>query len=170
MSGHRVGWRGSVRERFYQRHEPEPNSGCWLWTGSVDSSGYGTFRDGRVRGAHRVAWELHVGSIPAGLCVLHRCDNPSCVNPDHLFLGTRADNNADKMRKGRDRYAFGPNLAKGSPGVRNGRAKLDEDAVRRMRELWERGGLTLDDLGARFGVGASVAFRVVHRQSWRHVA
>lgn len=83
---------------------------CWIWTGST-SEGYGQINvgggDGRHDWAHRVSWEIHHGPIPDGLWVLHRCDNPSCVRPDHLFLGTVADNNRDMIAKGRHRSPSG---------------------------------------------------------------
>ena len=88
---------------------PEPMSGCWLWTACVDADGYGQIALG-TRGkkrerAHRVAWELYRGPIPDGLQVNHSCDNPYCVNPDHLHLGTNISNNAEKVA--RDRSTFG---------------------------------------------------------------
>lgn len=93
-------------ERFMSRVEPEPNTGCWLWTGPSNSKGYGKTTHGfmpsgagRIVLAHRMAWIIRFGSIPDGLCVLHRCDNPPCVNTDHLFLGTQGDNSTDKARK-----------------------------------------------------------------------
>ena len=94
--------------RFWDRKVVSP-TGCWEWAGARDKDGYGQTppldgRSGAVR-AHRLAWTLTNGPIPKGLLVCHHCDNPACINPDHLWLGTSTDNNRDRERKGRGRYA-----------------------------------------------------------------
>lgn len=92
-------------ERFWKHVGERPEIGCWLWIGKRTHDGYGQIRLGGGQGthvmAHRVSWELHFGEITNGLLVLHRCDTPSCVRPDHLFLGTHRDNTQDSIQKGR---------------------------------------------------------------------
>lgn len=103
----RAGYAGTLQERFEKKYEPIPEAGCWIWTGSVMKNGYGHFQVGKSRKthklapAHRVSYELNIGSIPEGMCVLHKCDVPACVNPYHLFLGTYKDNAMDMAAKGR---------------------------------------------------------------------
>lgn len=93
---------GTWGDRFDANVIPEPMSGCHIWVAGVNQDGYGSIRcDGIRKRAHRVAWERVHGEVPDGLWVLHRCDNPSCVNPSHLFLGTAKDNAVDMARKGR---------------------------------------------------------------------
>jgi hypothetical protein len=92
----------TVMERMDFYTHPEPNSGCHLWIGAVKDTGYGKLCfGGKTHSAPRLAWELTKGKIPKGLWVLHRCDTPACVNPDHLFLGTHVDNMEDMKIKGR---------------------------------------------------------------------
>ena len=96
------------KQRFMDKVSPEPNSGCWLWAAHTNHKGYGRFARG-PRGAgmitaHRASYEIYTGPISTGAHVLHHCDNPSCVNPEHLWVGSNQDNVDDKMRKKRYRY------------------------------------------------------------------
>ena len=102
----------AVDDRLLDSCVPEPNTGCWLWMGAVNSRGYGYIRIAtKTKKAHRVSYEQFVGEIPDGLFVLHHCDQPGCINPDHLWLGTDADNNADMRSKGRAVYVNGNRVA-----------------------------------------------------------
>ena len=91
-----------LMHRFEDRYMPEPNSGCWLWTGATDTFGYGRLRYGKIfLLTHRLSYRIHCGPIPEGMSVLHSCDIPCCVNPDHLRLGTPSDNTSDMMKRNR---------------------------------------------------------------------
>ena len=126
-----------VPGRFWPK-VAKSGDGCWLWTAHRTALGYGRFNlRGKVTKAHRVSWELTNGPIPHGLCVLHKCDNPPCVRPDHLFLGTIADNQADMAQKGRSFLKQHPECA--LRGERSGMAKLTAAQARRMRERYASG-------------------------------
>jgi Autographiviridae endonuclease len=131
---------------------------CWIWTASVNLHGYGQILyRGRPTRAHRVAYELAYGPIPADMWVLHRCDNRRCVRPDHLWLGTLQDNHADMVNKRRHTF-----------GGRVGNAKLSDAAVVGIRalDLSRRGSLAA--AARQYGVSAATIRRIVNRVSWRH--
>ncbi len=95
-------------ERFDLQYIAVPESGCWLWTGTLSINGYGQFGDNyRTRGAHRVSYEMHKGPIPPGAYILHKCDVKSCVNPEHLYAGSAQDNRDDAERRNRVRHLYG---------------------------------------------------------------
>ncbi|HSS95777.1 MAG TPA: HNH endonuclease signature motif containing protein [Terriglobales bacterium] len=134
---------------------------CHEWRGAKTKGGYPliTFR-GKTRYAHRLALENKIGKLKRGICALHRCDNPPCINPDHLFAGTKKDNSEDMTQKGR----WGNKVM---PGSLNGFARLTEGKVKRMRQMKGRG-RSYREIGLLFGVAASTAGYAV-KYGWRHV-
>jgi len=133
---------------------------CWIWIAYRRRDGYGQMRvGGRMLSAHRVSYELHNGPVPNGLCVLHRCDVPGCVNPTHLFLGTKADNNRDRNAKQRH-----------ASGEQHGSARLSAANVLEIRKLYAAGGVFQRELGKRFGVTTMSISHILSRKRWRHVA
>lgn len=135
---------------------------CWEWTGARSHGGYGKVGyGGRSFGAHRCSWELSWGPIPDGLWVLHKCDNPPCVNPAHLFLGDAAANTQDMLAKGRGG-------GKGAPGESNRRAALTEQQVLEIRLSFASGEGTVE-LSKRFPVTSRYINRIIRGDSWPHV-
>jgi DNA-binding transcriptional regulator YiaG len=133
----------TIRNKLVSKISANPKTGCWEWSAGKFADGYGAiWTSGTVRRAHRVSYEIHCGSIPDGLHVLHRCDNPICINPEHLFLGTNADNAADKTAKGRQ-----------AREARLPQTKLSDDDVRTIRAS---SGATQNELAERYGVDQSL--------------
>ena len=159
--------RKPIAERFWVRVEKTPT--CWLWRGATNSSGYGVMqKDGRRIRAHRFAYELTYGAIPEGLFACHRCDNPLCVRPDHLFLGTPADNAHDMIRKGRHVWfpVDKPAPPRSARGEQHGRAKLTAEQVAEIRRIHASERLSHQKLAERYGINKSTAGRIVRGQLW----
>lgn len=148
-------------ERFEEKYIPEPTTGCWLWNAFINPAGYGHFStnlSGRWKNerAHRASYELFIGPIPDGMCVCHACDTPACVNPDHLFLGTRGDNNTDRGRKGR-----------GRPGK-----KLTPEVVRFIRRNYGpkgKDGYSQEQLARLLGIGQTAVSFVLRGLTHQNV-
>ncbi len=148
----------TLKERFLDKISPDPATGCWLWKAYVDVTGYAVFYVGKKKCVgHRISWALFRGEIPTGLRVCHTCDVRACVNPDHLFLGTAAENSADMKRKGRSCF-----------GDKNPRAKLTTEQVRtiKARLAW---GEKAPVIARRVGVTASNILLIGRGKIWRHV-
>lgn len=156
-----------VRKRFERKFSAEPTSGCWLWEAARHGNGrYGMMWDGHgYASAHRVAWELYRGPIPEGKCVLHKCDNGLCVNPDHLFLGTQADNVQDMICKGRKVVGLAGQHNNHAKGERNGSARYSDEVISAMREDYDTGVKNIAGLARRYSVSESQTRRIVWRQS-----
>lgn len=154
-----------LEERFWQH--VTKSDGCWEWQGKRGVSGYGVicFRN-TLRVASRVSWEIHNGPIPEGLFACHHCDNPLCVNPDHLFLGTNSDNFRDMLAKGRHTFQKHPgqNKGEGHPGVR-----LTEAQVLEIRRLGREGQLFPHEIAMRFPVKTCTVRAILHRKLWKHL-
>lgn len=133
-----------IEEVLAERISPDTETGCFLWTGYKNNVGYGQIEvDGKIWLAHRLSWTVRRGPIPKGLLVLHKCDTPLCVNPEHLFLGTHKDNSADMMQKGR----FNARSLLAASRKRRIR-KLTDDQVREIRVATG----TVKDIARRFGL------------------
>ena len=153
----------SLSARFWAKVARNAPDRCWPWKAQRSTTGYGRFKlKGRPLLAHRMAWEIAHGPVPAGLCVCHTCDVRHCVNPAHLWLGTAADNNADMKAKGRGR---GP-LSENRRGERNPNVKLTTADVIAIREV---DGLHRD-IARRYGVSRALVSMIRSRELWGHLS
>lgn len=159
--------RGNLQERFWAKvKKPTEPNGCWEWRAGTSHNGYGQFETGSGRKdkksvrAHRFSFSLHYAD-PGSLQVLHSCDNRRCVNPDHLFIGTNADNMRDMIAKGRDQ--------KNSPkGERQWNSALTSDDVKMIRRMWADG-VAQVALARQLGVTRHCVYCICHRKSWTHI-
>jgi hypothetical protein len=148
-------------ERFLKRVNIDQETNCWLWTGSViKANWHGQWRNakGAIEPTHRAAWRLFKSPIPEGVCICHRCDNPVCVNPAHLFMGSKSDNARDMWEKGRAR-------PKSSLGENHGMSKLTKEIVKEIRSSKETGAA----LAKRFGITATTVCDIRKRRTWSHI-
>ncbi len=145
----------TVEERFWSKVDKTSKNECWLWTACKHEDGYGLFKyEGKQCYAHRVSYKIEYGSITNGLCVCHSCDNTSCVNPEHLFLGSYKDNTRDAVRKGR--------LAKGE---KQGSSKLTETDIKLIRKDTRPERVIAKD----YDVGGTTIGLIRRKETWKHV-
>lgn len=149
----------SLQSRFESKYTPITESGCWIWLGGTNEHGYGILGLGtRAQGvakAHRVSWTLHNGEIPKGMSILHKCDVPACVNPDHLTVGTLKENSQDMVRKGRCRTPD-------NRGEKASWAKLDCEKVAHIR----RKEMTGIAYAKHYGVSKSAIYQIWAGKNW----
>lgn len=150
-------------DRFWSK--VSKSTGCWLWSGTLQQKGYGTLMvDNERHSVHRIAWTLHFGPIPHRLMVCHSCDVPSCVNPNHLFLGTNSDNMRDAAQKHRLHAQRHPDLYRGD---RNMRATVTAEIVLAIRA--QKGRRSMRALAMEYGVSRSAICHIQQRRVWAHI-
>jgi hypothetical protein len=150
-------------QRFWAKVQIGKPDECWNWQAATCQHGYGRFAFGpRLDSAHRIAMCIVKGSVPEGLCVLHKCDNPACVNPDHLFFGTKKENTHDMVAKGRGNGGS-------MKGSRNPSSKLTEAQVLSIRARYKPRICSERMLAAEFGVSGQAIHQVLKRKKWNHV-
>ena len=152
-----------VKDRFWEKVDKKGPDDCWEWIGARSSKGYGTLGgpNGTTLSSHRVAYELTFGPIPLGKQILHECDNPPCCNPSHLFLGTNRENRLDCVRKGRANSCN--DHTKGSH-----HGFLSAEQIPELRAL-HASGVSLVEIGKRFGVHSTTIWGALHGKTFRHV-
>ena len=148
-------------ERFFQKVYPEPNTGCWLWSGAQHPYGcHGSLNAKYYNGfawAHRFSYFIHNGDFDRTKLVCHKCDVPWCVNPDHLFLGDYVDNNHDSYKKGRS-----------IRGSKHPSSKVTELQIPEIRRLYSEG-ILMRELAIKFNIGEGGIYKIIKRMGWRHI-
>lgn len=149
-----------LQARFWSKVDVQDNHACWNWLAATFTNGYGAFgvTSGKMKTAHRVSYELVHGKIPEGMVVMHTCDNPLCVNPSHLVVGTYQDNTNDMVSKSRQ-----------AKGEKHGRAKLTENDVLRIYDMVREGGLSQEYIAGLFNISRMLVSCIKHKQLWKHL-
>lgn len=159
--------RKTIKERFIKRIQIIENN-CWIWTGPKDKDGYGlcgvSYPDQR---AHRTSFKIFKGEILSGMFICHTCDNSSCCNPDHLYMGTHSDNTRDAIE--RNRMDRGPCPSKALKGEKNPKAKLNERKVKNIRRLHSTWKMTHALIARKYNVSESSITKLLKRKSWNHI-
>lgn len=171
-----------VSTRFWRK--VEKSDSCWIWVGAkIQKSSYGVINvNGKPKLTHRVSYELAFGDIPDGMCVLHRCDVKPCVNPSHLFIGTKKDNSRDMVEKGRHYYQQKPEVIirgerhyskkypeKVNKGEKHGMSKLSEEQVTYIRQKYSSQTISIRELALEMMVSSSTIHMIISRKTWRHL-
>jgi hypothetical protein len=151
-------------------------SGCWEWTGNREAKGYGRFgAENKMHKAHRFSYELHYGPIPEGKMIIHSCDNPPCINPDHISAGTCKDNSDDMISRNRAVHNRGtkPHYKKHPEeiqrGERIGTHKVTESQIKQIRSLYASGGYYQHVIAKMFHISQTSVWRIVRDITWKHV-
>jgi len=174
---------GPLDTRFWRsidKNGPPSYDGsrCWVWTGSVNASGYGRigFNDGEANRrelAHRVSYAMHHGAIPDGLSVLHACDNSRCVNPAHLRTGTQSENIAEARERGRmasgNDHGLRKHPERSAKGSDHGRSKLTEDQVLEIRRIGSDVSVRVADIASQFHISTTTVYQILLRRKWKHI-
>jgi len=151
----------TIQERFNEKVLPPNENGCMLWIGGKGKQGHGRFEyNNRLGGAHRYSYELHIGEITKGMFVCHKCDIPSCVNPEHLFLGSPKDNMIDAKNKGRGNCGRFEN---------HGSAKLSKEEVKQIRDLYNSNIYSQAELSRLYNIKPPAMGSIVHNKTWRNI-
>lgn len=146
---------------FWNKIKVLGNNDCWEWRAFKDKDGYGQYsswKDGDEQRVHRIMWILKFGSIPKGALVCHKCDNPSCCNPNHLFLGTHRNNVEDKVSKNRQ-----------AKGMSHGRSKLTEEDIVKIRSRYIGKWGQITKLAKEYKVGYATMYSIIHNETWKHI-
>lgn len=152
-----------VIERLEEKYVEDDDTNCWEWTAATNKSGYGRIRiDDVLRYAHRVSYRIHVGDLDDGAQVNHRCHNPRCINPDHLYSGTQKDNIEDAIEQGE--FLESKPRAQDNPNT-----VLTEEQVREIRQLYRETDHTQRSLASKFDVSKGAIQDVLERKSWDHL-